>query len=258
MRMKGNVTIVTGGNGGLGEAIAVKCAQEGAIVVIADLSDERSEKVQARLKEAGAQSMFIKADLTNEDEVKAVMEKVKSSYGRIDTLVNNAGLFGNTKAIPQFIKPFDQITVEEWDTMMRVNVRGPFLCCKHVSPIMKAQKSGVIINISSTTAWHGVPGFLHYSTSKGAILTMTKGLAKGLGPFQVRVNAICPGAVLTNSNISLAKNKEEVEANIAEKQLLHLVTKPEDIAGIIIYLASDEGRLVTGQAIGVNGGEYLH
>ena len=259
MRMKGNVTIVTGGNGGIGEAIAVKCAQEGAIVVVADLNAEKSERVQARIKEAGSEGMAVQADLTNEDEVKALMEKVQGAYGRIDTLVNNAGLFGNTKAIPQFAKPFDQITVEEWDTMMRVNVRGPFLCCKHVASVMKAQKSGSIINISSTTAWLGAPIFLHYGASKGALLTMTKGLAVSLAPFNVRVNALCPGQVMTDSSMTMTnKNREAAEEFIMGKQLLQTVTRPEDMAGIVIYLASDEGRMVTGQAIGVNGGGFLH
>ena len=257
MRMKGNVTIVTGGNGGIGEAIVLKCGAEGAKVVIVGRNPQKNENVYKKLIDQGSEGMVIAADLTKEDECKAVMETVAEKYGRIDTLVNNAGIFGNTKDVPQFVKPFDQITEAEWDAIMNINVKGMFFCCKHVASYMKEQKSGCIVNISSTTAWLGAPMFLHYGTSKGAILTMTKGLAVSLAPFNVRVNTVCPGQVMTDSSMSMKSRREEVEEGIVGKQLLQVVTQPEDMAGIIVYLASEEGRIVTGQAIGVNGGGFL-
>lgn len=258
MRLNGNTVIVTGGNGGIGEGIAVKCAEEGANVVIVGRNAQKNDRVLARLQEFSGESTAIQADLNKEDEIKALMDTVVEKYGRIDTLVNNAGIFGNTKEIPQFNKPFEQITVEEWDTIMNVNVRAVFLCCKHAAPVMKAQKKGSIVNVSSTTAWLGAPMFLHYGTSKGALLTMTKGLAISLAPFNVRVNALCPGQVMTDSSASMRANREEVGEQIKGKQLLQIVTQPEDMAGIVIYLASDESRVVTGQAFGVNGGGFLH
>jgi NAD(P)-dependent dehydrogenase (short-subunit alcohol dehydrogenase family) len=123
---------------------------------------------------------------------------------------------------------------------------------------MKNQKSGSIINVSSTTAWLGAPMFLHYGASKGAVITMTKGLAISLAPFNVRVNTLCPGQVMTDSSLSMRKSKEEAEVVILGKQLLQTTTQPEDMTGAVVFLASNEGRMVTGQALGVNGGGFLH
>jgi len=258
MRLQGNVVIITGGNGGIGEGIAVKCAEEGANVVIVDKDMSKSDAVQARLRAFSGEPMAIQADLCNEDEIKGFVDQVVKKFGRIDTLVNNAGIFGNTKDIPKFAKPFEDITVDEWDIMMKINVRAVFLCCKHVAPVMKAQKKGSIINVSSSTAWKGAPMFLHYGASKGAVMTMTKGLAISLAPFNVRVNTLCPGQVLTESSRSMKNNFAEVEAQMLNKQLLQTPTRPEDMGGLAVYLASDESRMMTGQAIAVNGGEFLH
>ena len=259
MRLSGNVVIITGGNGGIGEGIAIMCAEEGANVVIIGRNKEKNERVLSRLNIiGGGKPMAIQADLNNEEEIKGFISTVADEYGRIDTLVNNAGIFGNTKEIPQFAKPFEQITVEEWDMIMAMNVRAAFLCCKHVAPVMKAQKKGSIINVSSTTAWLGAPMFLHYGASKGALLTMTKGLAISLAPFNVRVNSLCPGQVMTDSSLSMKATREEVADQIKNKQLLQIATTPEDMGGIVVYLASDESRIVTGQAFGVNGGGFLH
>jgi len=259
MRLSGNVVIITGGNGGIGEGIAIMCAEEGANVVIIGRNKEKNERVLSRLNIiGGGKPMAIQADLNNEEEIKGFISTVADEYGRIDTLVNNAGIFGNTKEIPQFAKPFEQITVEEWDMIMAMNVRAAFLCCKHVAPVMKAQNKGSIINVSSTTAWLGAPMFLHYGASKGALLTMTKGLAISLAPFNVRVNSLCPGQVMTDSSLSMKATREEVADQIKNKQLLQIATTPEDMGGIVVYLASDESRIVTGQAFGVNGGGFLH
>ena len=258
MRLQGHTIIVTGGNGGIGEGIAVKCAEEGANVVIVGRNAQKNDNVLTRLHGFSGEPTAIRADLNNESEIKNLMDAVVKKYGGINTLVNNAGIFGNTEDVPQFSKPFDEITVEEWDTVMRVNVRAVFLCCKHVAPVMKAQNKGSIVNVSSTIAWLGAPMFLHYGASKGALLTMTKGLAISLAPYNIRVNALCPGQVMTDSSVSMGANHEEVEAFIKGKQLLQIVTQPEDIAGMAVYLASDESRIVTGQAIGVNGGGFLH
>jgi NAD(P)-dependent dehydrogenase (short-subunit alcohol dehydrogenase family) len=257
-RLEGNVTIVTGGNGGIGEAIALKCAAEGAKVVVVGRNATKNANVLKKLEAIGVDNIVLEVDLRNEDEIKKLMDMAHKKYGRIDTLVNNAGIFGNTKDVPQFAKPFEQITGEEWDIIMSVNVRSLFFCCKHAAPIMKNQKSGSIINVSSTTAWLGAPMFLHYGASKGAVITMTKGLAISLAPFNIRVNTLCPGQVMTGSSLSMKKSEEDVEAGILGKQLLQTVTQPEDMAGAVVFLASDEGRMVTGQALGVNGGGFLH
>ena len=259
MRLKGNTMIITGGNGGIGEAMALTCAGEGANVVIVGRNRDKNERVCEKLKGIpGGEPMSIQANLKDEGEIKSMVSAVAQKYGRIDTLVNNAGIFGNTADVPNFMKPFDEITVEEWDTVMATNVRAAFLCCKHAAPVMRAQNKGSIINVASTTAWLGAPMFLHYGASKGALLTMTKGLAISLAPYNVRVNTLCPGQVMTDSCLSVSSSREEVAKSILGKQLLRIVTEPEDIAGIIVYLASDESRVVTGQAFGVNGGGFLH
>lgn len=257
MDLKGKVVLITGGNGGIGEAMALRCAEEGASVAIAGRSEEKNARVLARIRDKGLEAMAIRADVTDEAEVKAMMDAVVGKYGRIDALVNNAGLFGNTGAVPEFIKPFDEITIEEWNTVMDINVLGVFLCCKHVSPIMKAQKSGSIVNVSSTTAWTGASRFLHYGASKGALLTMTMGMATALAPYNVRVNTLCPGKVMTDASLTM-HDRETVEEGILAMQPLKIVTQPEDMAGIIVYLASDDSRIVTGQSFGVNGGTYMH
>jgi NAD(P)-dependent dehydrogenase (short-subunit alcohol dehydrogenase family) len=258
MRLKGNVAIVTGGNGGIGEGIALGLASEGAKVAIVGRNETKNEKVLAKIHGLGAEGIALKVDLTKEDEVAELFKTVHDRYGRIDTLVNNAGVFGNTKDIPQFTKPFDEISEYEWDTIMAVNVKGVFFCCKHVAPYLREQRSGSIINISSTTAWLGTPMFLHYGTSKGALVSMTKGLAISLAPYNIRVNTVCPGQVFTDSSLSFGHDAQGVETQIMGKQLLQIVTQPEDMAHIVVYLASDESRIVTGQAFGINGGGFLH
>ena len=258
MRLEGNVAIITGGNGGIGEAIALKCAEEGARVIIVGRNEEKNARVLAKLEALGPENMALKVDLAVEAEVEALMKRVYDTYGRIDTLVNNAGLFGNTKEIPQFLKPFDEITESEWDIIMSTNVKTPFFCSKHVAKYMREQQSGSIINIASIVAWVGAPMFLHYGASKGALVSMGKGLAISLAPFNIRVNTVCPGHLFTDSSLSLTHDVETTENQVLAKQLLKIVNRPEDISGIVIYLASGESRLVTGQSFGINGGAFLH
>ncbi|MCL1846759.1 MAG: SDR family oxidoreductase [Coriobacteriia bacterium] len=261
MRLDGNVAVVTGGNGGIGEAIALKCAEEGASVVIVGRNEEKNARVLAKLEALEAQGTrhtALRADLTAETEVEALMGRIYEAYGRIDTLVNNAGIFGNTTEVPQFTKPFDEILEAEWDTIMTTNVKAPFFCCKHVARYMKEQRAGSIINVSSSTAWMGAPMFLHYGTAKGALIAMTKGLAVSLAPYNIRVNTICPGQVFTDSSLSFGFSAEATGDRIKDRQLLQTVTQPEDMAGIAVYLASEESRIVTGQAFGINGGSFLH
>jgi NAD(P)-dependent dehydrogenase (short-subunit alcohol dehydrogenase family) len=258
MRLLGNVVIVTGGNGGIGEGIALGCAREGAKVAIVGRNETKNKNVLGEIEALGAEGLAIQADLTKEIEVETLMRRVYEHWGRVDTLVNNAGIFGNTKDIPQFVKPFEELSEYEWDTVMATNVKGPFFCCKHVAQYMKAQKSGSIINVSSSTAWIAPPLFTHYVTSKGALLSMTKSLANALAPYNVRVNALCPGQVFTDSSLTMRNGADDVEAQITGKQLLKIVTQPEDMAGIVIYLASEESRVVTGQSFGINGGGFLH
>jgi len=259
MRLEGKIAIVTGSSGGLGEAIALNFAREGATVVAVARREDRIIDLVSRIEALGGKGLAYKADLLNEAEVEALMKTVHEKYGRIDALVNCAAVATNTKEIPQFIKPFEEITESEWDFLMASNIKTVFFCCKHVSPYMKEQEAGSIINISSTTAWIGAPLFLHYTTSRGAILSLTKGLANIFAPFKVRVNTVCPGQVLTESTISYNNgNKEATEKQILGKQPLQIVTQAEDISGIVVYLASDESRVTTGQAIGVNGGGFFH
>ena len=211
--------------------------------------------VVKEIVEARGEVVGLKVDVTVEGEVAHMAEETASRYGRIDILVNNAAIVGGLGA-PDFMKPYDQLTSADWDRMLAVNVKGAFLCCKAVVPYMRKQGGGSIVNIASTTGFNGEPGFLHYSTSKGGLMTMTRGLAKALGDYNIRVNAVAPGAVMTESMRALVN--EEQERQLLQRQLLKRSIQPEDVASAVVFLASEEASIITGHVLAVNGGEYLY
>jgi 3-oxoacyl-[acyl-carrier protein] reductase len=182
-------------------------------------------------------------------------QKTIDRFGRIDILVNNAAAVGGLE-MPDFMKPMEQLTAEDWNKILNVNIKGVFLCCQAVIPYMKNQNKGTIVNIASTAGFNGVPAFLHYSTSKGGVITMTRGLATALGGFNINVNAVAPGAVMTETMRVLVN--AEAEKHFLANQLIKKSIQPEDIANAVVFLASDEAELITGQTLGVNAGEYLH
>jgi NAD(P)-dependent dehydrogenase (short-subunit alcohol dehydrogenase family) len=182
-------------------------------------------------------------------------KKTVERFGRIDILVNNAAALGGLE-IPDFMKPFEELAASDWNRILEVNLKGTFLVAKAVIPYMKKQGKGNIIFISSTTAFTGSPVFLHYSTSKAGVINMTRAMARTLGAFNINVNCIAPGAVMTETMKALVDGA--AEQHLLEKQLLKKAIQPEDISGAVAFMASDEARMITGQTLCVNAGEYLH
>jgi 3-oxoacyl-[acyl-carrier protein] reductase len=252
MQLQGKVAIVTGGARGIGKEIALRFAREGAKVVVCDVLD--SALTAREIKAAGGDVLVLKTDVSSEADTVEMARKTAEHYGKIDIIVNNAAIFAGEEG-RKFVKPLDQITVEQWDKIMSVNVRGVFLCCKAVVPYMKKQGQGKIINIASTVAFAGSPVFLQYTTSKGGVVSMTRALARSLGEFNINVNAIAPGLTVTESSQDVTSSEmfKQVFASLAIKR----ITKPEHIAGAAVFLASADADQVTGHILAVNAGEYF-
>ena len=252
MRLQDKVAIITGSARGMGKEFALRFAREGAKVTICDVLD--CGPAAGEIQSAGGTVLALKTDVTSETETGEMARKTIERFGRIDILVNNAALFGNL-SMTNFIRPFEQISAEDWDRLMAVNLKGIFLCCKAVVPYMKKQGQGKIVNIASTVAYTGSPSFLHYTTSKGGVVSLTRGLARSLGEFNINVNAVAPGLVLTESALSMTT--PEHLKDIYASQLLKRPTMPGHIASSVVFLSSDEADQITGQVLGVNAGEHL-
>jgi 3-oxoacyl-[acyl-carrier protein] reductase len=253
MRLENKVAIITGSARGMGKAFALRFAREGAKVTVCDVHD--CQPVAKEIEVIGGKALALKTDVTSETDTVEMVKKTVDRFGRIDILVNNAAALGGLE-IPDFMKPMDELTPQDWDKILNVNVKGLFLCCKAVMPYMKKQKKGTIINIASTAGLVGAPAFLHYTTSKGGVMAMTKALARALGDYNINVNAIAPGAVMTESMRVLVN--EEMEKHLINNQLIKRAIKPDDIGNAVLFLASDEAVMITGQILAVNAGEYLH
>ena len=251
MRLQGRVAIVTGAAQGIGARYAAALAAEGAALVCADVID--AEPVAAQIRAAGGRALALRADVSSAESVRQMAAASVEAFGRIDVLVNNAGLFANLA-----LKPFEQIEAAEWDRVMAVNVRGPFECAKAVLPQMRAQGYGKIVNIASATVFKGSPMLLHYVTSKGAVVAMTRSLARELGDAGIRVNTLAPGLTASENTLANPAWQGAVGANnIASRAIKREVT-PEDLCGTLVYLASAESDFVTGQVIVVDGGSVMH
>jgi NAD(P)-dependent dehydrogenase (short-subunit alcohol dehydrogenase family) len=249
MRLEDKVVIITGGAKGIGRAYALGASGEGARVVVADIVDPKPT-VQA-IEARGGQALAVECDVANEGDTQRLATATQERFGRIDVLVNNAALYGTLKR-----RPFLEIPVEEWDRVMAINLRGLFLCARAVFPAMKAQGKGKIINISSSTFFKGVPDYIHYTTSKGGVVGFTRSLARELGEFGVRVNAIAPGFTLSGDNEQNISDDRK-RANVSQR-MLKRAEVPEDLVGTMIFLASDDSDFVTGQTILVDGGGSVH
>jgi NAD(P)-dependent dehydrogenase (short-subunit alcohol dehydrogenase family) len=251
MRLKNRAAIVTGGAQGIGRAYALRLAEEGANVVIADLLD--GSRVVQEIKKKGGESLALHTDVTDEKSTEEMAKKMVERFGRIDILINNAAFFSTIVK-----KPFHQISAEEWDAVMSVNLKGPFLCSKAVYPQMKKQHKGKIINVSSGTFFKGLPHFLHYVTSKGGVMGFTRALAREAGEDGICVNTIVPG--YTETEI-LKENPQDPEEVIRASITARCIKRPEipdDLTGTIVFLASDDSDFITGQAIVVDGGSAFN
>ncbi len=249
-RLDNRVAIVTGGARGLGKVFCMAMAEEGAKVVVADILKEEAEQTAREIREKGGTSMSIKVDVSSEEETFRMAADTVKEFGRIDILLNNAAvLYGLGR------RPFYEISAKEWDSLMSVNLGGPFLCTKAVFPQMKAQQKGTIINMASETAFTGSRGFIHYVTAKGGILSLTRSLAAELGPYNIRVNTIAPG--FTDTEAARTVTDDITKYNTSRTPLGRL-EQPEDLVGAVIFFASDESDFITGQALVVDGGRYMH
>ncbi len=248
MQLKDKIAIVTGAARGLGRAYAEALAKEGAAVVAGDVRD-CNETVEA-IRKAGGRALGLQLDVASLASCQATAEATRKEFGRIDVLVNNAALYANLKG-----GRFDQLDEAQWDRVMQVNVKGVWNCCRAVVPSMRAQKSGSVINISSLAPVYGLPYALDYSVSKGAVIAMTRSLARELGRDWVRVNAVAPSAVMTEGTREFFGEKlEKAKEVIAAGQSLQRNLDTGDLVGTIVYLASDASRFVTGQTLMVDGG----
>jgi NAD(P)-dependent dehydrogenase (short-subunit alcohol dehydrogenase family) len=247
MRLAGKVAIVTGGARHIGAAYARRLALEGAAVVIADVLD--GAPIANEICAQQGKALALRVDVSDEAATKRMAAETVKAFGRIDILVNNAAIFINIVR-----HPFYEITAEEWDRVSAVNIKGPFLCAKAVFPQMKEQKSGKIINISSSTAYWGTPMFLHYVASKAALVGMTRSLAREVGEFGICVNAIAPGLVQHEGQNA---PRTLTELQLKERCIKRLQT-PDDLMGTLIFLASPDSDFMTGQTIVVDGGSVFH
>jgi NAD(P)-dependent dehydrogenase (short-subunit alcohol dehydrogenase family) len=247
-RLDGRVAIVTGGASGIGEATVRLFCEEGARVVIADVQDERGAALAAEL---GAAAAYQHTDVADEAHVAAAVRRATEEFGRLDVMYNNAGILGVVGAI-------EEIPVDEYDRTLGVLLKGVFLGMKHAAPVMKAQRSGSIISTASIAGLVGGDGPHIYSTAKAAVIHLTKSVALELAPDGVRVNAICPGAIVTPLVTGGVPNtpqaEEGVRAAFLQFQPLPHAGEGRDIAQAALWLASDESAFVTGQAIAVDGG----
>jgi NAD(P)-dependent dehydrogenase (short-subunit alcohol dehydrogenase family) len=220
-------------------------------VVVADVRAEDGERLAQTLDADGGTAAFVACDVTDESEVDALMAAAEERFGALDALVNNAAVYMELDGK----RPTEEVTVSDWDRVMAVNVRGPWLCARAAAPRMRARGSGSVVNIASTTAIMGTAGFAHYVASKSAVIGLTRALARELGPDGIRVNAIAPGLVANESSRTL--NDDTYLADAARGRALARAMAPEDLVGTVLFLASPASEFVTGQTLVVDGGGVM-
>jgi NAD(P)-dependent dehydrogenase (short-subunit alcohol dehydrogenase family) len=249
-RLKGKVAIVTGGAMGIGKAIAMRLAQDGAAVVIADL--DKFDRAAAEIaKAAGSRTLGLQVDVSEEIAVSKMVSETLKALGRIDILVNNAAVFSSLE-----LRPFEQIPIAEFRRVMEVNIMGVWLCCRACVPHMREGGYGRIVNLASGAPLKGVPLFLHYVSSKGAVIAMTRGLAREVGKDGITVNSLAPGFTVSEN---VAKHELHVRQGEATK-LTRAIPRdetPEDLVGAVSFLASDDAAFITGQTLVVDGGSAM-
>lgn len=248
MRYEGKVAIVTGGAKGIGWGIATVFAGEGARVVVVDWDAEAGEKTAAEINGSGGEAIFVKCDVSNEDQVKAMIQAALDRFGRIDVLVNNAGI--------GVYKPVTEATSEDFDRALGVNLKGVFLCSKYAIPHMQKLGKGAIVNISSVHSFANVAGTAPYASTKGGVTALTRAMAMDLGPT-IRVNSIAPGWVLTpliQGIFDSYDDPAEQQRLVESRQVMKRIGVPEDIGYAAAFLASDEASFITGAQLFVDGG----
>jgi NAD(P)-dependent dehydrogenase (short-subunit alcohol dehydrogenase family) len=252
MQLKDKVIIVTGAARGIGKVYAKGIAAEGGKVVVSDILD--GEETAEEIRKAGGEAVFVKADVTDEKSLEALAQAASGQFGRIDGLLNNAAYFADMR-----YATFDEVTVEEWDKMMSVNVKGSWLAARAVYPAMKTQGSGKIVNITSGVPFKGAPVFAHYTVSKGAVITLTRVLARSMGKDGICVNAVGPGLTRSESLVAARGDLfDDDEAFQVPSRAIPRSQVPEDIVGAVVFLLSDGADFITGQTLLVDGGSHMN
>lgn len=245
MKLKDKVAIVTGARRGIGKAIALKLAEEGAKVAVTDISKEDCQGVVEEIEKLGSQGLALELDVTKEDKIESVFEEVRNEFGKVDILVNNAGIY--------IQKNMEEMETSEINKLLDINLRGSLQCIKNVLPEMKENKYGKIVNIASIAGLVGFDLSSIYCASKGALVNLTRELALELGSSKINVNAVAPGVIETEMTKDMLSD-EETKKFLLSSIPYGRVGKPEDIASVVSFLCSDESEYITGQILAVDGG----
>jgi 3-oxoacyl-[acyl-carrier protein] reductase len=253
MRLQNKVTVITGAGHGIGKAYARRFAEEGAHVVIADIDEKAGLSVAAALGEAGLSAWAHTADVRNYESVEGLVRETLGRFGRIDVLLNNAAIYVTEQLWKGLV---EELPLDEWDRVLEVNLKGVFLCCRAVIPVMKRQKSGKIINIASGTFFNGTGNMPHYTTSKGGVVALTRVMARQLGPWGINVNCMTPGSTMSEEKVT-DEIRRRRESGI-DRRAFSRIEFPEDITGTALFLASPDSDFMTGQLLVVEGGGIMH
>jgi NAD(P)-dependent dehydrogenase (short-subunit alcohol dehydrogenase family) len=249
MRLRDKVAIITGAASGIGRAAALLFAEEGATVVVADVNDKRGQETVEQIEREDGQAIFVHTDVANEDQVRRMVDTTVKTYGSVDILFNNAGVFVE--------RMLHEMTVNEWDQLMGVDLKGVFLCCKHVIPHMRQQGGGSIINTASVNGLIAEPAIAAYCAAKGGVSALTRALALDYGADGIRVNAICPGYIdtpMTELYYNAQPDPDAARRAAGAAHALGRTGKPKEIATCALFLASDEASFVTGSNWVADGG----
>ena len=241
------VMVVTGGGQGIGRGYSIAYANGGGKIVVADKNIEGAERVASEIKQQGGTGIAVEVDIANAASVERMIETTVATFGKVDALINNASIFSTIT-----MRPFEEIPLDEWDLVLRVNITGAFLAARAALPHMKAAGWGRIVNIASAAVTMGRPNYLHYVTSKAAIIGMSRSMAREVGKYGITVNSVLPGA--TDTEVPRATVTEEQKRMMLAMRCIPRAGEPEDLVGIVRFLCSEESAFITGQSFTVDGG----